>query len=262
MRDYLSARQADGHAAIRPSTGGARSANAAIIVKIRRRIEAKNRELLKQPYFQLCRTKEITRAQVIDVIKQVYCFSFFFERLLTRRIAECSHDMDERILELARAHLRDELGHVQLFQQCLNVNGVTNQELSELKPKTFTKAVFGYLLATIQHENEYVSNLALMQVMESIGCVFFAATQDAMQAHGMIADAMVQHTEDDADHAQLGLELLAYLDEDTLRDCDRIIEDLYRLMALMFDDWMRDSSGRQLDAPRRKRRSSRPPRAN
>jgi len=261
MTDHISAPSADVDRTMSPEANGGGRDHRDVVARIRQRIDARNKELLKQPYFQLCRTKEITRAQVIDVIKQVYCFSFYFERLLTRRIAEWSHDEDGRMLQLARAHLRDELGHVQLFQECLNVNGVSDQELADLKPKTFTKAVFGYLLATIQHENEYVSNVALMQVMESIGCHFFSATVTAMRAHGMVADAMAQHQEDDAAHAELGLELLAYLDEPTLRDCDRIIEDLYRLMGLMFDDWMNIAEVGSSRPPRRRRRS-RPPRAN
>ena len=96
-------------------------------------------------------------------------------------------------MKLARRHLRDELGHVQLFAECLKVNGVAQKDLAGLRPKTFTKAVFGYLLATIQHENEYVANVAIMQVMESIGVHFFSATLDAMRQHGMAADAIAQH---------------------------------------------------------------------
>lgn len=231
------------------------------IAMVQAQIQARNRELLKQRYFQLCRAKSIGRAQVLDVLKQVYCFSFFFERLLTRRIAECSHDADARIMKLAREHLRDELGHVQLFQECLRVNGVSHQELSSLKPKTFTKAVFGYLLATVQHENEFVSNVAIMQVMESIGCHFFSATLKAMQANDMVADAIAQHSEDDAAHELLGLELLAFVNDQTMRDCSRIIDDLYRLVALMLDEWAGVETKRTTVPPRR-RRTSRPPKAN
>lgn len=228
------------------------------IIRIQQRMEVKNRQLLKQPYFQLCRTKEITRLQVIDVIKQVYCFSFFFERLLSRRIADSAEGGDARVLAIARHHLREELGHVVLFKDCLNENGVPDREIAELKPTTFTRAVFGYLLATIQHENEYVSNVAVIQVMETIGSLFFAATLEAMQLHRMPANAMFQHSEEDAEHASLGLELLADMDEPSIRDCERVIDDLYRLMGLMFEEWLGYGAAVRRSVPPRKRRSLRP----
>lgn len=232
--------------------------NAENITRIQQRIETKNRELLKQRYFQLCRTKEITRSQVIEVIKQVYCFSFFFERLLSRRIADSAEGGDARVLAIARHHLREELGHVLLFQECLNENGVPDRELAQIKPTTFTKAVFGYLLATIQHENEYVANVAVIQVMETIGSLFFAATLEAMQGHGMPANALFQHSEEDAEHASLGLDLLGDMDEPTLRDCERVIDDLYRLMGLMFEEWSGYAVAVRRSVPPRRRRSIRP----
>lgn len=233
--------------------------NAENITRIQQRLEAKNRQLLKQPYFQLCRTKEITRLQIIDVIKQVYCFSFFFERLLSKRVADSGEGRDARVLEIARHHLREELGHVVLFKECLNENGVPDSELAELKPTTFTRAVFGYLLATIQHENEYVSNVGMMQVMETIGSYFFSATLEAMQTHGMAPTGIFQHSQDDEWHASLGLELLGYVDETTLCDSERIIDDLYRLMGLMFEEWLgRSLNPRRTVPPPRKRRSVRP----
>jgi len=236
--------------------------NAGNITRIQQRIETKNRQLLKQPYFQLCRTKEITRSQVIDVIKQVYCFSFFFERLLSRRIADSAEGGDARVLAIARHHLREELGHVSLFQECLSENGVSDRELAQLKPTTFTRAVFGYLLATIQHENEYVSNVGMMQVMETIGSHFFSATLDAMQAHGMAPTGVFQHAQDDEWHATLGLELLGYVDDRTLCDSERVIDDLYRLMGLMFEEWLgRSVNPRRSVPPPRKHRSV-SPRAN
>ena len=234
------------------------------VEKIQRLIEAKNAELLKHPYFQLCASRQVSREQVIDVIKQVYCFSIFFERLLTRRIAEGSTTTDVRLLQMARVHLRDELGHVQLFADCLRANGVSNAELARLRPKTFTKAVFGYLLATIQHEHAYVANVALMQVMESIGYYFFTATVDVMRAHGMPAAAMQQHTEDDAEHAAVGLDLIAHFDDQNLSDCDRVIHDVYRLMSLMFEEWLGSAVGKKPvpSTPPRRRRTTRPPRSN
>jgi hypothetical protein len=179
--------------------------------------------------------------------------------------------------------LREEIGHSELFSQCLEVNGVSRDELSRVTPKMFTKAMFGYLTATIQHENEYVSNVAIMQVMESIGYHFFSATLKVMQQHDLMARAMEEHAEDDEEHANLGVELAAHFDERTWHDCRRVINDLYRLFGFVLDEWLgvhndspsaaperrRRSSawlGLQNDSPpappERKRRGSRPPRSN
>jgi pyrroloquinoline quinone (PQQ) biosynthesis protein C len=180
----------------------------------------------------------IDRTQMLDVVKHLYCFSVYFERILARRITEYSSGKCPEILALARAHMREEIGHAELFRACLEANGVTRAEIHKLEPSTFTKAMFGYLTVTIQHDNEYVSNVVIMQVMESIGYHFFSATLKLMQAHSMAADAMLQHSQDDLEHADLGAELIANFDESTTRDCVRTIDDIYRLMPLVFDEWL------------------------
>ncbi len=205
---------------------------------IQQLIEQLNRELLEHRYFAMCRAHLIDRERMLEVVKHLYCFSVYFERILARRISEYSSAKDPSILSLARAHLREEIGHAELFRACLIANGVSASEVSQLEPATFTKAMFGYLTVTIQYENEFVGNVVIMQVMESIGYHFFSATLALMQSHGLAADAMVQHSEDDLEHANLGLELLDGFSEATLQECCRTIRDIYRLMPLVFDEWL------------------------
>jgi hypothetical protein len=204
-------------------------------------IARKNRELLDHRYFGMCRSRLIDRERMIEVIKHLYCFSVYFERILARRITEYSSAKDPGILALARAHMREEIGHAELFRRCLELNGVSHAEIHRLEPATFTKAMFGYLTVTIQYESEYVSNVVIMQVMESIGYHFFTATLKLMQSHALAADAMVQHSEDDLEHANLGLEFISSFNPATMRDCCRTIDDVYRLMPLVFDEWLGSS---------------------
>jgi pyrroloquinoline quinone (PQQ) biosynthesis protein C len=212
------------------------------VTQIRGLIEHKNAALLEHAYFRRCRTDQISREQALNIVKHLYCFSVFFERLLARRITEYSSTKDPRILQLARNHMREEIGHAELFRGCLEKNGVSHAEIARLSPATFTRALFGYLTITIQHENEYVANVAIMQVMESIGYHFFAATLGLMQTHGMRADAMSEHTEDDVAHANLGVELVNLFDAATMRDCVRTVSDIYRLMSFVLDEWL-DTNG-------------------
>ncbi len=243
-------------------SSGRVNSGAGKIAALQAAIDAKNAALLNHRYFRLCRTKEMSRKQIIEIVKQLYCFSVFFERLLTRRIAEYSTAMDARVIEIARKHLREEIGHAGLFLHCLEANGVPVDEVTRVTPKMFTKAMFGYLTATIQHENEYVSNVAIMQVMESIGYHFFSATLEVMRRHDLMADAMVEHTEDDQEHAHLGVELAAQFADRTMRDCTRVIGDLYRLMGFVLDEWLGVHRESPSAAPERTRRTSRPPRSN
>jgi ferritin-like protein len=228
------------------------------IAEVKSLIETKNAELLAHEYFRLCRENLLAREQVLDVVRQLYCFSVFFERLLARRIAEYSSAMDPRVITMAREHMREEIGHAQMFADTLRANGISSNEIDKLEPAMFTKAMFGYLTVTIQHENEFVSNVAIMQVMESIGYHFFSGTLGAMRTHDMLADAMVQHSEDDEHHSELGLDLIAELDARTMRDCKRVIEDIYRLMGFVLNEWLGVRPFAQPQPPRR-RRSSRPP---
>jgi thiaminase len=254
-----------------------RADGAARIKEFRKLLTSKNQALLEHRYFRSCRSGELSPEHLLEVVKQLYCFSVFFERLLTRRITEYSSDRDQRILDLARIHLRDEIGHATLFHDCLTRNGVSSAEIASITPKLFTKAMFGYLSTTLQHENEYVANVAIMQVMESIGYHFFSETLSMMKVHDMAADALVRHTEDDEHHPELGIELVASFDDTTLEHSVRVINDLYRLMAFVLDEWLglqpasgsiprsssipRSGSIPRSSTPARKRRSVRP-RAN
>ena len=228
---------------------------------LRSLIQAKNEALLEHRYFRLCQSGELGREQMLEVVKQLYCFSVFFERLLTRRITEYSSRGDRELLQMAREHLREEIGHAELFRACLENNGITADEISQIEPKMFTKATFGYLVATIQHENEYVTNVAIMQVMESIGFIFFSSTLRAMDAHRLSADALVQHTEMDEHHPEMGWDFVPSFDDATMADCQRVVEDIYRLMGFTFDEWLGLSpTASGTGTPRRVRQSNRPTR--
>jgi hypothetical protein len=223
-------------------------------------ISARNEELLSHRYFRLCRSRELGREHMLEILKQLYCFSVFFERLLTRRISEFSSWRDQRVLKIARDHLREEIGHSELFHECLTSNGVHSEEIARVRPKLFTKAMFGYLATTLQHENEYVFNVAIMQVMESIGAYFFKETLSAMEAKAMQAEPFARHAEEDEGHPRLGVELLSQFDEKTTSDCVRVVEDMFRLMGFVLDEWLGLVPTSASIA--RRRRSSRPPRAN
>jgi hypothetical protein len=207
-------------------------------LRLRRSIERSNQVLLEHTYFKRCRAGLISRDQVIEIIKHLYSFSVCFERLLARRISEYSDAKDPRILALARQHMREEIGHAELFRACLEQNHVPFEEIVGLAPSTFTRALFGYLTVTIQHENEYVANVAIMQVMESIGYHFFSATLQLMHGHGMVSEAMAQHSQDDVEHANLGIDLVDSFDPRTMRACMHTIADIYRLMSLVLDEWL------------------------
>lgn len=228
---------------------------------LRKLIAAKNEELGAHRYFKICRSGDLSREQVVEIVKQLYCFSVFFERLLTRRITEYSSRSDQRLLNMAREHLREEIGHAELFRECLVSNGVASEEVGRVNPKMFTKAMFGYLVATIQHENEYVANVAIMQVMESIGFLFFSETLQVMEAHSLSAQALAHHTEADERHPEMGWEFVPAFDDRTMADCIRVVEDLYRLMGFMLDEWLGLAPASRAPA-RRARTSTRPTRAN
>jgi hypothetical protein len=235
----------------------ARSGGAKVLA-LRRTIDAKNELLLGHRYFRLCETHQISRPQAIEMLKQAYCFLVFLERLLTRRIAGYSSATDERIIGIARKHLRDEIGHAELLRDCLKANAVTPSELFGLAPKMFTKAMFGYLTATILHENEYVSNVAIMQVMESIGYHVLAATREIMRHHRLSTQPAEQHAVSLQNRAHLGIELAADFDELTMLASRRVIDDLYRLMGFVLDEWLGPSDEPPASFPKSKSRSGRP----
>jgi hypothetical protein len=232
------------------------------IAALQRVIDEKNQALLHHRYFRLCRARELTRKQTLEIVKQLYCFSVFFERLLTRRIAEYTSGKDERIIQIARRHLREEIGHAELFWQCLEANGVSRDELVRMTPKMFMKTMFGYLTAMIQHEGECVSNVVILQVLRNIRVGVSSMTLEVMRQHGLTAKAMEEHSEDDEEHAHIAVELAASFDERKFSDCRRVIGDLYQLMEFVLDEWLAVHDEPPSAAPERKRRSSRPPRSN
>jgi hypothetical protein len=205
---------------------------------IRREVQAGTESIGRHRYFELCRSREIGRAQLMEIIGQLYCFSVFFERLLTLRIAYYSSNMDGRVLALARTHLKEEFGHASLFFKCLAENGMPVEEIKQIKPKMFTRAMYGYLAAIITHENEFVANIAIMQAMESLGWQFFSATLPVLEHHKMMSEAMKAHSEDDEEHSKLGLEFAEGFDDATLSTSVATIRDVYRLMGFVLDEWL------------------------
>jgi len=213
-------------------------AGLAKLTSIQHQLALENEKLLRHPFFELCRTEAIGRDRLLGIVTQMYGFSVLFERLLTRRIAESSSGTDEKVLRVARQHLREEFGHPDLFRECLRLNGLSDDELRLASPNTFLRALFGYLLATIQYDNEYVGNVAIMQVMETIGFHVFGATLGLMQKYDMVSTALKQHTEDDESHSQMGLELIPSFDDRTMSASERVIKDIYHLMSFVLDDFV------------------------
>jgi hypothetical protein len=205
---------------------------------LRREVTVRTEALQRHRYFELCRSKHISRPQMMEIIEQLYCFSVFFERLLTLRVARYTSNMDHRVLSMARSHLREEFGHAGLFLQCLVENGMSQEDARRIQPKMFTRALYGYLTSVINHENEYVANVAIMQAMESLGYLFFTATLPVMRHHKMASVAMEQHSADDEEHSKLGIEFAEEFDDETLTRSLATIADLYRLMGFVLDEWL------------------------
>ncbi|HYD79911.1 MAG TPA: iron-containing redox enzyme family protein [Paucimonas sp.] len=175
---------------------------------------------------------------MLETLKQIHCFSAYYERLITRRLATFRMNTNRDLLSTARHHLMEEIGHPDLFRACLIANGLSDGECDEIVPGTHTKALFGFLLATIDYEDEYVGSVAMLQAMESIGKIFFDATLASMRAVGMAADVFAAHSEADNDHAELGYDELADCDPYTIKDCIRVIDDIYVLMDHFLDQFI------------------------
>lgn len=208
------------------------------LAAIQQQIAVENEKLLAHRYFDLCRTKAISRDHLLAIVKQMYGFSLLFERLLTRRIADSPSNIDGKVLKVARELLREEFGHPELFYDCLRENGLSKDELAQAAPNTFLRALYGYLLATIQHENEYVGNVAITHVMETIGLDVFGATFALMDHYGLVSTFLRQHAEEDAGHSQMGIELIPSFDDSTMSTSRRVIGDVYRIMHLVLDDFV------------------------
>jgi hypothetical protein len=206
----------------------------AILTLINRRMD----ELSAGKYLHLCKTGDLSRDQLLSTVEQLYCFSIFFERILIRRMAKFSSDSNPALIRLARRHLREEFGHTDMFRKCLLSNGHTSEQIQALSPKAYTKCLFGYLLATVEYEDELVANIAIMQVMELIGLNFFESTCRVMTQHGLEASVFEAHAEDDKTHSGQGLDLYRTMSARLLGDSLRVIDDLFRLMAVTLDDWI------------------------
>src|SRR6187455_2178759 len=87
------------------------------IIEIRDLINDKMGILLRHRYFWASRSGALSREQLLEITKQIYCFSIFYERLLTRRISCYSSNMDRDLLRRAREHMMKEVGHADLFAQ-------------------------------------------------------------------------------------------------------------------------------------------------
>ncbi|HXU00235.1 MAG TPA: iron-containing redox enzyme family protein [Polyangia bacterium] len=238
LADAGAARASEGKKVLTASPRRPGRAGQAKLSSIQQQIALENEKLLGHPYFHLCRTKAMSRDHLLGVVKQMYGFSLLFERLVTRRIAESSSDTDERVLSLARQLLREEIGHPELFYECLRKSGLSKDELARASPNTFLRALYGYLLATIQHENEYVGNIAMMQVMETIGLHVFGATLPAVQQYDLASTFLKQHADDDEAHSQMGLDLIPSFDEPTMSTSRRVISDVYRIVHFVLDDFV------------------------
>jgi pyrroloquinoline quinone (PQQ) biosynthesis protein C len=224
----------------------AERAASAKLTSIQNLLARENEKLLDHQYFQLCRAQAIGRHHLLAIVKQMYGFSLLFERLLTRRIAESSSHTDGRVLRIARRLLREEFGHPELFYDSLRANGLSKDELTQATPNTFLRALYGYLLATIQHENEYVANVAITYVMETIGLDVFGATFPLLEQNGMISTFLKQHAEEDAAHSQMGIELVSSFTDQTMSASKRVISDIFRIMHLVLDDFV--ALGREREA--------------
>ena len=194
--------------------------------------------LLDHPYFKTCQRGDISKPQMVQIMKNLYGFSVYFERILTRRISHYNSRMDHELLLIAKKHLREEIGHADMFRDSLLSNGVSATEIRDIEPTRYTKAIFGYLLATIEYENEYVTNIAVIQVLELIGYHFFTTTLEVMKKNGFSSSAFQAHSDDDTTHSLLGLEHCAAMDEVSLKDCKRVILDLFGLFHDMLSEWL------------------------
>jgi hypothetical protein len=205
---------------------------------IKRRLDSRMATLRRHSYFKRCHSGALTAPQLLGVAEQLYCFSVYFERLLTRRLSMLPSRTNATILEISRQHLAEEIGHAKIFRGYLQSHGLTAAQVDALAPKTYTRALFGYLLATLEYENEFVANIAIVQVMELIALNFFTATRAAINKVGLGDGPFELHSVADDGHAELGLELCGGFDEHTLQASETAIDDLFVLMPHVFEEWL------------------------
>jgi hypothetical protein len=212
---------------------------------IKKRLDSRMATLQQHSYFQRCHSGTLTAPQLLAVAEQLFCFSVYFERLLTRRLSRLSSQTHATILEISRQHLAEEIGHAKIFRGYLLSHGHTAAQVDALAPKTYTRALFGYLLATLEYENEFVANIAIVQVMELIALNFFTATRIAINKVGLGDGPFELHSVADDGHAELGLDLCGSFNAQTLRASETAIDDLFVLMPHVFEEWLPASGVKQ-----------------
>jgi hypothetical protein len=205
--------------------------------EIRTLMDEKIGLMLRHRFFWACQSGALSRDQIIEILEQIYSFWILFERLLARRISGYSSHRYPELLEAAQRHLKEEFGKADMIRQCLIDNGVTPEELQHIQPSTFTRAASGYLIATLEYENELVSNLAIMQVMESIRIYIIEATLYIMQVRHLNL-SVLELVKGDDKRVNTGINFYSFLDDRSLADSKRIIEDLFHIMKFTFDDWL------------------------
>jgi hypothetical protein len=207
---------------------------------IRGEVDRQVEKLLKTPFFTACRAGRVGRPEMLAILPQLYTFSLYFERIITRRVATYSTRAEPVLLEKAREHMVDEIGHARMFHDVLRSVGWSSERIEAIKPSGMTKAVFGYMLATIDYDDALVTNVAIMQVLETIGQHFFSHSLEIMKELGLPLKSMQAHTEADDEHSLIGYDLYDQMDAKTLDHALHVVRELFSLMARMITSWLKD----------------------
>ena len=69
--------------------------------------------------------------------------------------------MDPRVIQMARDHMREEIGHAQMFADSAARERHNECRGRQARAGDVYQGLFGYLTVTIQYENEFVSNVAI-----------------------------------------------------------------------------------------------------
>jgi thiaminase len=205
---------------------------------VRQLVQLRLQEFLSHTYFAQCEDGSLPRPTVLKIVQQLYCMSTFFVRILTRRLSHFSSLTSPSLVSASREHLLDEIGHPEMFLRCLRDNGTSDGEIEAITPSCFLKALFGYLIATLEYEREQVVTVALFQVMETAALHYFTRTMELMQKLELHVEAVGEHVEADVGHADIGLEPDVLFDERTMNDIRRVTNDLFQLMEAALDEWL------------------------
>lgn len=208
------------------------------LAEILKLVDGHMESLLRHDYFQACRAGALGRSQMVTILQQLYCFSRLFERLITRRLATLSPRAPESIIDVARQHIRDEIGHPAMFRRVLLDLGMTREECNRLVPSAHTMALYGYMLVLMEDESEIVFSVAMFQFLEAAGFQFFNAMLPLIAQIGEARHAFVEHAEHDAGHEMMGLEDVILFDEQVRVDCQRVLPNLFCLAENVLKEWM------------------------